>query len=359
MPASRGRRRSSGERRSSAQHDPAQSELFPVFDLDGQGVPSEEERELILSERDYIAVDAVYASKAREIHSPAESAEVDHNTLVLKKRTIALSLPLGETDDEAVIRNIIDLVRPLLGPYGARCIQLLYQIANDPPYWRRPVITVDTNDLLDLLGEKRDKRGIHYARNRERLRNTLNAAHNLEIVAEMPFKRNGKTERVAIRRSLISFMGATFDREETSDIPTEQLFQRGLPKTVQLRLNFYDTVRLPNGRMGRHYILEPRADFRALPRANYTTTEEALRAYLQQEWRRQRPSDHCLLLTRQEGVEAAGIRTTNKTWATRTLQRALDRLIQRGIVDHYTVIPLQPHETFEVYMVPHPGIMDE
>ena len=122
--------------------------------------------------------------KATEIHTPAgrlgraarraQRAEAHGHAA----DAAAAGLPAGAID------NIIDLIRPYVGAYGARVIHLLYEIANDAPYWRNPLITVDTNELLDRLGAKRDPRGIHRSKNRELLRNVLNAAHGLEIVGE-------------------------------------------------------------------------------------------------------------------------------------------------------------------------------
>ena len=48
--------------------------------------------------------------------------------------------------------------------------------------------------------------------------------------------------RKAFRRPVVSMIGATFDAAETSDLTTEELFLKGLPKNVQIRLNFYDAT---------------------------------------------------------------------------------------------------------------------
>ena len=101
-----------------------------------------------------------------------------------QRRTVTLQMQLPLDYPQDTIDNIIDLIRPYVGAYGARVVHLLYEIANDAPYWRNPLITVDTNELLDRLGAKRDPRGIHRSKNRELLRNVLNVAHGLEIVGE-------------------------------------------------------------------------------------------------------------------------------------------------------------------------------
>src|SRR5258708_36187565 len=109
--------------------------------------------------------------------------------------------------------------------------------------------------MLDRLGVKPARQGWHNDENRERLRNVLNVAHRLEIVGEYPVRENGKLIRKAFQRTVLSLIGATFDSEESQELSTSSLFQRGLPKTMQIRLNFYDGVRQPNGRLGNQYVL--------------------------------------------------------------------------------------------------------
>ncbi|HXG24682.1 MAG TPA: hypothetical protein VNJ09_09025 [Chthonomonadales bacterium] len=316
-----------------------------------RGTPSKtvplEEQERILREQ-LIAVDKLYAAKATEIHSPLEHYEVSLGTLIAPKRTIALQLKIPARESESALDNILDIIRPYLGTYGARVVQALYEIANDPPYWRNPIVTINTNELLDRLGEKRDARGVHYSRNRARLRDTLNAAHNLEIVGEYTTWEDGVQVRKAVRRSVISLIGATFDFSDTVGITTEDLFLQGLPKAVQVRLNFYDGVRRPDGALGNQYVLMPRlAAPKALPKANYAGTYERLRQYLLYCYRQSHPANATLTLTRETALEKAGITNKNVTRATHTLEKALHRLKAEGILHSFGPIPLRPHETFQ------------
>ena len=288
-----------------------------------------EEQERILRER-LIAVDKLYASKASEIHAPATQYTLELGILAVQKRTIALQLKLP-VETESALDNILDIIRPYLGAYGARVVQALYEVANDPPHWRNPIITVDTNKLLDRLGEKRDRRGIHYSRNRIRLRDTLNAAHNLEIVGEYTTREDGILVRKAVRRPVLSLIGATFDASESASLTTEELFQKGLPKTMQVRLNFYDGVRGTDGNLGEHYVLMPRlAAPQALPPANYAQTHERLRQYLLLRGRQSPGVGAALTLTREEALREAGITNKNVTRATQTLEKALARLAAGG-----------------------------
>lgn len=304
-----------------------------------------EEQERIRREH-LIAVDRLYAAKAREIHSPpATPPQVRFGTLTLQKRTIALQLPLPlEQRCASALDNILDIVRPFLGPYGARVVQALYEIANDPPNWRQSMINVDTNALLDKLGEKRDSRGIHYSRNRTRLRDTLNAAHNLEIVGEYTTVEEGVSLRHAVRRPVLSLIGATFDAGQSAGLTTEELFIKGLPRSVQVRLNFYDGVRHPDGTLGAHYVLMPRlAQPGALVKANYAGTFERLHQYLLLRYR-QEPG-RALCLNRREALEAGGVTNKNVTRATHTLTTALNRLVDAGLLEDFSPVPLGPEDT--------------
>lgn len=301
-----------------------------------------------------VAVDKLYAAKTTEIHSWPASWDIQVGVMTAQKRTVALQMKLPSELPQQTIDNIIDLIRPFLGAYGARVVQLLYEIANDPPYWRNPQIQVETNEILDRLGLTRDKRGVHYSRNRETLRNVLNTAHGLEIVGEYTTWEGGVKVRKAMRKSVLSLIGATFDDGENSGISTEELFQRGLPKTMQIRLNFYEGVRRTDGRLGNQYILVPRlVEPKKLSKASHSATHELLRAYFLFRYRQTRMKSHTLTVTRQTALEKANIRNKNPRQGTLTLKKALEKLVQNGILESFSpVLPARPHETFEVTLSP-------
>lgn len=321
--------------------------------LKGQSIgtsSSPEERTKIISEN-MIAVDRIYASKAPEIHTPPESWDLRLGAMVAQKQTIALQLKLPLDPEQVFIDNIIDLIRPYVGPYGARVVHLLYEIANDAPYWRNPQITVDTNELLDRLGLKRSKHGYHQAKNRERLRNALNIAHNLEVVGEYTSWENRHPVRKALRKTVLSLIGASYDPEETKNLSTSELFQRGLPKTMQVKLNFYEGVRQLDGRLGTHYVLTPRlAEPSKLPKANHAATHELLRAYLLLRYRQTRMVSRTIGVVRETALEKANINTKNVTRATQILTRALEKLVAEGTVSQFTKVPLKANESFEVIL---------
>lgn len=318
---------------------------------------SEAERALIKKEP-LIPVDKLYASKATEIHSQPERWNFKLGLVRADRRTIAVQMKLPEDADEIMIDNILDMVRPFLGPFGARAVQLLYEIANDAPYYRNPVITIDTNEMLDRLGLKRDERGIHRSKNRARLRDALNAAHALEVVGEFTTWEKGKQVRKAFYRTVLSIIGATFDPEESATIATADLRTRGLPKSVQIRLNFYDGIRRPDGTLGNQFALVPRLTppnvDHTLPSANYSKTHELLKAYLLFRYRQTRMASRQIVVTRQTALEKANITNKNASKATITLRKALDNLVADRTLESYsTPLPTKPHLSFEVVLSEH------
>jgi hypothetical protein len=322
-----------------------------------QGQPPPEpavpvEEQMAITQEALIAVDKLYAAKATEIHTPPSAWDLQTGVISAQKRTVTLQMQLPLDYPQDTIDNIIDLIRPYVGAYGARVVHLLYEIANDAPYWRNPLITIDSNELLDRLGAKRDTRGIHRSKNRELLRNVLNAAHGLEIVGEFTTWEDGRPVRKAMRKTVLSLIGATFDADETHSLSTEELFERGLPKSMQIRLNFYEGVRRPDGRLGNQYVLMPRLqDPKTLPKANYAATHELLRAYLLFRYRQTGMKSRTLTVTRQTALEKTNIRNKNARMATLTLRKALDRLVTDGTLESFTaVLPAKPHESFEVVL---------
>lgn len=314
----------------------------------GQNVTPEEEQTLIKQET-LIAVDKLYASKATEIHIPPELWESEVGVLRANRRTITIQARIPDDTNDAFIDNILDIVRPYLGTFGARVVQLLYEIANDAPYYRTPVVTVNTNEMLDRLGLKRDARGVHQARNRERLRDTINAAHLLEILGEYTVWEDGELTRKMFRRTVLSILGASFSRDETSNLSTFELHTRGLPKSIQIRLNFYDGIRRPDGKPGNQFLLMPRlAETQKLKKANYSNTYESLKSYVLFRFRQTRMVNRTFSLTRKTALEKANIKNKNVTRATQTLVKALNRLVVDGILDEYGTVPLDPSASFEV-----------
>ena len=182
----------------------------------------------------------------------------------------------------------------------------------------------------------------------------LNTAHGLEIVGEYTTWEGGVKVRKAMRKTVLSLIGATFDDGESSGLSTEELFQRGLPKTMQIRLNFYEGVRRPDGRLGNQYVLMPRlVEPKKLSKASHSATHELLRAYLLFRYRQTRMKSLSLNVTRQTAMEKANITNKNPRQATLTLRKALDKLVANGTIEGYSAtLPAKPHETFEAILSP-------
>lgn len=299
----------------------------------------------------HVAVDRLYVSKATEIHTPVEDWETDNTIIRTYKRTVAVEIQVphgpSKLPDEAFIENLIDLVRPFLGPFGARVIHQLYTIANDGPNWRTPYISIDTNLLLDGLGLKRDERGYHRSKNRERLRDTLNAAHALEIVGEYNTTEGKEKVTKVLRRTVLSILSATYDPAERGDMTIFDLVQKGLPKTVNIRLNFYDGVRQPNGKLGNNFVLMPRLAQELAP-ANYAATYELLFSYLMLRARQVRSTT--ISITRSTALEKSNIKVKHVTRATQILEKALNHLIEKELIESFSAIPTKPNESFTVLL---------
>jgi hypothetical protein len=120
---------------------------------------------------------------------------------------------------------------------------------------------------------------------------------------------------------------------------------------MQIRLNFYDGIRRPDGRLGNQYVYVPRlADSQVLPKANHSATSEQLKAYLLFQYRQTQMKSRTLTIKRQTALEKAGITTRNVTRATQILTRALEKLQANGILDSFTKVPLKAQESFTVVL---------
>jgi hypothetical protein len=310
------------------------------------------EDQSLIKQESGVAVDHLYATRAPEIYLGAreEDWEKIDGVISVKRRTIQLEMDLSNEELSPTFDNILDIIKPYLGEFGRRVVLLLYTVANDDPYWRKPQIQVDTNELLDRLGLKRDKRGIHRSKNRERLRDVLNAAHYLEIVGEYPGFVNGKPMRLAFRRTVLSLIGAAYDPTESEGMSTSSLFRRGLAKFITLRLNFYDGIRRQDGQLGDSYVLLPRLEApENLDSANHMGTYEALHSYFLLRYRQTR--NRTLVITRQTALERANIRNKSGNRATSTLRKAIDRLVEAGVIENCSPVPpSNPNESFEVLL---------
>jgi hypothetical protein len=302
----------------------------------------------IQQEIEFIALDAQYAAYRAAIHQPLgddEFPQPDEEGWSLHRPSTALQLPLIPSDrDQRAEEGVVELLRHFVGEFPAHVMHLLFEVANDPPFYRRPDISVSINELLDRLGYTRDSRGIHYSVNRRRLTRTLQALHltNVEL-----YQRRGKTTK-AFSAPLLSALGFTSAEEDVRKMPLREVFRRGLPDVIQVSINsiWYKGVRDAEGRPGGHYQLLPRMTVlrttkrrggfagRAAQRTGRSV--DNLRLYVQrcQVSTQSRVMDVAFALLLQE----AGITNKNVSQAGVTLRRALDKLVQEGLLTSFRQI---------------------
>src|SRR5579871_6144943 len=289
----------------------------------------------IQREFEYIAVDAEYAAYRAAIHQPLGDDEYGHlnsDGWALERPAAALQLPLLPDDrDQGSQEGVVQLIRHFVGDFPARVMHLLFEVANDPPFYRRPDITVSINDLLDRLGYTRDSRGIHYSANRKRLTSTLQALYLTHVEL---YQRRGRTTN-GFSAPLLSFLGFSSTSIDARNMPIREVFARGLPDVVRLTINsiWYKGVRDGDNRPGAHYQLLPRATVEAVGRrragartraARSGRSVDNLRIYVQRCQASTQTRQAAIALS--SLLQEAGITNRNASQAAITLRRALDRL---------------------------------
>ncbi len=227
--------------------------------LTGQPLSADEVefRQLIQQENEFIALDAEYAAYRAAIHQPLAIDEMprpDAQGWTVQRPVTSLQLPFPTFERELSSQeSVVQLLRHMVGEFPAKIMHLLFEIANDPPFYRRPDITISINDVLDRLGYTRDGRGIHYSVNRKRLTLTLHALYLTDVEV---YQRRGKTTK-AFSAPLLSVLGFTSSNDNVRQMPIPEVFARGLPDVVQLSINaiWYRGVRDAEGRPGTNYQL--------------------------------------------------------------------------------------------------------
>lgn len=295
----------------------------------------------IQQEFEYIAVDSDYAALRAAIHQPLGDDEQGHlnsEGWALARPTTALQLPLLPDDrDQRSQESVVQLIRHFVGDFPARVMHLLFEVANDPPFYRRPDITVSINDLLDRLGYTRDSRGIHYSANRKRLTSTLQALYLTHVEL---YQRRGRTTN-GFTAPLLSFLGFSTTSEDARNMPLREVFARGLPDVVRLTINsiWYKGVRDGDNRPGAHYQLLPRATVETAGRrrggararaARSGRSVDNLRIYVQRCQASTQARQAAVALP--SLLQEAGITNRNASQAGITLRRALDRLVEEAVI---------------------------
>lgn len=262
-------------------------------------------------------------------------------------------------EDQLLVRSVIEVAQHIEGALAGRIVRILYRIANDPPYFRHPRITVEVNALLDGLGYQRDATsGYHNSNNRARVRDILLALSRVEVRGE---RFVGRGERTVYTAPLISIRGASYGEVETRDLDLAHILEEGLPRTLLLELGWYDGVRRDDGSLGNNYALLPydlapfgpgeRPEEVPLDPANYGATEDRLLDFL---WTRcsLQHNHREIALTLAVALRRAGITNKNITRARTTLERALARLLTQGRIAAYSALPMRRSGRFQITLAP-------
>jgi hypothetical protein len=342
--------------------------------LRGQEVVSPEEARLRReieedARRGLIAMDTVYSILRPDIHrfEQGEEGIIEGNSVTFQRKQgkLSLQIPLPGFDNldapenekrEMALVAVTEVARAALGDYAARVMHLMFEVANDYPHWRTPNVTFSVNDFLDRLGYARDKRGIHYSKNRRYLMRTLVALNNTIVVAERPVYDKGKHYRAAVREALITSIRTIYsnDEEANAGLSTWELFEKGTPgDIIQVSIGqaWYEGVRRRDGTPGNNYTLVPRlGDPRLLANPGHSRTEDRIENYLYTRYKELKYSKLSIAIQRGTALDKAGVTTKNVTRATQILQKALDKLQSKGVITDYNPrpLPLRPNDSFTV-----------
>ncbi|MEI6044116.1 MAG: hypothetical protein WCS37_06965 [Chloroflexota bacterium] len=319
--------------------------------------------------RGLIAMDTVYSVLRPDIHrlDQNEKGVVEGGILTFERKQgkLNLQIPLpgfdgvaapDEEKREMALVAVTEVARAALGDYAARVMHLLFEVANDYPHWRTPNVTFSVNEFLDRLGYARDKRGIHYSKNRRYLMRTLVALNNTIVVAERPVYDKGKHYRAAVREALITSIRTIYsnDEEANAGLSTWELFEKGTPgDIIQVSIGqaWYEGVRRRDGSPGNNYTLVPRlGDPRSLANPGHSRTEDRMENYLYTRYKELKYSKLSIAIQRSTALDKAGVTTKNVTRATQILQKALDKLQVKGVITDYNPrpLPLRPNDSFTV-----------
>ena len=141
--------------------------------------------------------------------------------LSIEKPKSKTSVQLKLWDDER-LREYQKLIGDHLSPYGLKCLYLA--IAECGRNNRTPWFILDTNHCLDLLGYERNKKNVHYPRNKNRLLKELSALTQISFNVERrapKYGKSGKDTVIKFSAPLLSITGRFEEWEVDSDKPIE------------------------------------------------------------------------------------------------------------------------------------------
>lgn len=322
-----------------------------VDELTGKMLTPDESafRAVIRSDREQgvIAVDAVYYAQRDRIHEPLtrergvvsgsqdwELARPNATTLRVPRRDVADPAQMEGTD--AWEGLAVRFAHSLCGPRAALVMEHLYTIANEPPYWRRPRITISIAELADRMGYTRDERGVHRDHARKEISRILLALHYTHVGLQST--TDGESTGV-ISPLLAKLEYST--REDVADLSPQQVFERGLPDNVTVVIGWFGSIRDDDGHPMHSYVrtLAPtRSAARDRSNRSGASTIDSLRRHVLHYYKTVRGAR--VDLARTVLLEQAGITNRNVTNANKSLRRALDALVADGTLCAYEPLPL-------------------
>jgi hypothetical protein len=329
--------------------------LRVIDPLTGQPLNAREQayREQILRDREQglIAIDADYAENSALIHD----SKLDRSTeafdegfvYVIRGNATTYRVALDRlgnidslmTDPMASATVAYSIVAKVLGEPVAELMRQLYIIANDPPYYRRPKVTISITELVRRVGYKPDNRGVVRSDARRRVNQALLALHYTHISLQV----SGKNGTIGRSAPLISELEYS-TREDVSHLAPSEIFDRGLPDEVTITLGWFGTIRDKEGLpVGEHALIPvvaygSAAEWRRGGRGKSIVSR--LRVGLLEYGTAPGP----LQLSKGLLLRISAIADKDPWQATRTLARALDKLVAEGTLDGYSPIPLPSRE---------------
>lgn len=329
--------------------------LRPVDELTGEVLTPDEAayRAVVRSdhEQGVIAIDATYYAQQDRIHEPLRR---EHGSLspaqeweLTRPNSTTLRIPLREIGDPTRLPDGPDAVgamegiavrfaHALCGPRAARVMHVLYAIANEPPNWRRPRITISLAELADRMGYARDERGVQRDYGRKELSRILLALHYTHV----GLQRTADGASRGVLAPLLSRLEYS-TREDVADLSPQQVFEQGLPDQVTVTIGWFDSLRDADGRPAHSYVRTlPPGWEAARGRSNRTgvSTVDNIRQHVAH-YRKNARADS-VELTRAVLLEQAGITNRNVTNANKSLRRALDALVAEATLRAYAPVPL-------------------
>jgi len=298
--------------------------------------------------RNLMAVDAHYYDARPTLHAPLTGGEKGSISSewweVERENRGVMRVPLGQLAGALTPEDLAARIAgAALGPLAEQVMLQLFALANNN--WRDPKLTVRLSELLDRLGYQRDKRGIHYSKNRHVLSRTLLGLHFTHVGVQQTTQGQGRARRsVGFVAPLLAAVGYGPTRD-VEGLSLEDVFEQALPEEVQILLNpaWYAGVRQPSGLPGNDYVLVAapaaatpgRRRGRGLGRS---PVADLLRAYIEE--CRMHTAKPYVRVSRQTLLDQADIRDRKPAQAGRTLQRALDALRAEGLLRSYSPCPL-------------------